>query len=172
MKIIDLGKELYQGMEVFPGDPDFEIGEIHTIDSHGWNLSTIKIGLHTGSHLDAPYHMDPKGKTIDQIPLTNTVCQALKTKNLDKVKENLGLIIDFPLDQDQVEKLLKLRPSFVGGDLDQEVERRLLQAGIITYTDLENIDLLPYDQIFLFVGQPLKIRNGDGSPVRPLAIFL
>lgn len=172
MKIIDLGKDLYPGMEVFPGDPAFEMEEIHSIENQGWNLSIIKMGLHTGSHLDAPYHMDQNGKTIDQIPLENFVCQGLKTKDLNKINKDLGLIIDFPLNKDQVDKLIELKPRFVGGDLDQETEKRLLQAGIITYTDLENIDLLPLDQVFLFVGLPLKIRNGDGSPVRPVAIFL
>lgn len=42
---------------------------------------------------------------------------------------------------------------------------------MITYTDLVNLEDLPYNQSFTFYGLPLKIKNGDGSPVRAMAIF-
>lgn len=171
MKIIDLGKDLYVGMEVYPGDPAFKKEKIHDLETQGWNLSKISLGLHTGSHVDAPYHMDDLGKTLDQVPLENFFGQAIKTENLDLLKNDLGLIIASPLKSDQIQKILAIRPKFVGGNIDQEAERAFLKSGIITYTDLENLDLLPLDKIFIFIGLPLKILGADGSPVRPVALI-
>ena len=49
------------------------------------------------------------------------------------------------------------------------VHRRLLSAGLVIYENLTNLAALP-DQGFLFMGLPLKIESGDGSPVRAAAL--
>ena len=49
-------------------------------------------------------------------------------------------------------------------ELDVDLERKLLQSGILTITDLVNMDKLPEDKEFMFYGVPLKIKDGDGSP--------
>ena len=52
-----------------------------------------------------------------------------------------------------------------------ELEKALLENGILTYTNLINLDRLPRGEEFLFIGLPLNIKNGDGSPVRAVAIL-
>ena len=64
-------------------------------------------------------------------------------------------------------------PRFVGlandHGLDVEIQRALLAAGIIVFENLANLDRLPEE--FEFYGMPLRIRDGDGSPVRAFAVI-
>ena len=36
---------------------------------HPYNVSQLMMGSHTGTHIDAPYHFEPNGRTIDEISL-------------------------------------------------------------------------------------------------------
>ncbi len=67
--------------------------------------------------------------------------------------------------------LKKAKPLFVGGDLSEDLEYNLLKNKIITYTDLINLDQLPMEREFLFIGLPLKLKDCDGSPVRAVALL-
>ena len=66
MEIIDISWAIGEFTPVYPGDPETvikqEVGETST-------HSTITMGSHTGSHLDAPSHVFKDGKSIDQLPL-------------------------------------------------------------------------------------------------------
>jgi len=55
---------------VFPGSPHDEFIP-HSRMSEGGecNTTTMNHFLHNGTHVDAPFHFDDKGKTIDQIPI-------------------------------------------------------------------------------------------------------
>jgi len=55
-------------------------------------------------------------------------------------------------------------------ELTVQMERKLLRHGIITFTDLVNLNKLPVGEDFTFYGVPLKIKGGDGSPIRAFAI--
>ena len=67
--------------------------------------------------------------------------------------------------------MIECKPGFVGGNITVDLERALLSNEIITYTNLVNLELLPKDKTFMFYGLPLKIKDGDGSPVRAIAII-
>ena len=47
-----------------------------TIDSDGWNASTLTFYSHCGTHMDAPVHFNVSKQTIDDIPVTNFVGKA------------------------------------------------------------------------------------------------
>ena len=70
-----------------------------------------------------------------------------------------------------LDKIKIANPNFVGGKISIELEKALLENEIITYTNLINLDKLPKGKEFLFIGLPLKIKKGDGSPVRAVAIL-
>lgn len=55
--------------------------------------------------------------------------------------------------------------------MSEALERALLGTGIITYTDLVNLDQIPLGEPFTFYGLPLKLKEGDGSPVRAIAVL-
>ncbi len=65
----DASLPLEEGMLCFPGDPTFECRQIfHTEAGDAFNLSQLRMGTHTGTHIDPPAHYLQGGQTIDQIP--------------------------------------------------------------------------------------------------------
>ena len=73
MKIIDISQELLS-CRVYEGDPvpqgerimDMKKGETY-------NLSTISMCAHNGTHIDAPLHFFEDGKSVDQMSLEHFV---------------------------------------------------------------------------------------------------
>jgi arylformamidase len=69
LKFYDLSVPIADGMPYFKGDPVPEIRQFRRIDVDGYNVKEMKIGTHTGTHLDAPAHFIKNGKTIDRLEL-------------------------------------------------------------------------------------------------------
>jgi len=72
----------------WPADPAVSIRKTNMI-SRGdeWNLSELKFSSHCGTHIDAPYHFDENGITVDQIPLDSLIGNATvyDVKNKEKI---------------------------------------------------------------------------------------
>jgi arylformamidase len=69
-KIIDVTAPLSRELPTFPGDPSFELRFTHRIaDGDPYNVASITMGTHTGTHVDAPYHFVDGGATVEQLPL-------------------------------------------------------------------------------------------------------
>lgn len=64
-------------MQVYPGDPVFCCRSAANIPEHGYNVRSLSLGSHTGTHVDAPFHFFADGKTIDHFPLSTFVGPAL-----------------------------------------------------------------------------------------------
>lgn len=171
MKIIDLSATIYNEMEVFPGDPEVKVERVHNYDEQGWELRKLILGTHTGTHVDAFSHMVPRGKNLDQISLDNFLGPAMVVSLEDEFPKKTGLFFTQTINLNLLDKLLKAQPPFVGGDISEDLERSLLKHEIITYTNLKNLNRIPLQTIFFFIGLPLKIQEGDGSPVRAIAIL-
>ncbi|KAJ6593291.1 putative cyclase [Mycena capillaripes] len=77
MQIVDLSHSLKPGMQIYPGDPDFNCLCATTIEKDGYSVRTLSMGSHTGTHVDAPSHFFAEGKSIEQIPLSTFVGPAL-----------------------------------------------------------------------------------------------
>lgn len=171
MKIIDLSQIIYSGMEVYSGDPEVKIEKVRTIEEDSWELRYIQMGSHTGTHVDAFSHMHHGSAAIDEIPIYRFMGMARLVSREEDWEEGVGLIFKEVMDIYDLGRILDHKPGFVGGELDEELERRLLEHGIITYTGLVNLELLPQKTSFMFYGVPLKIKSGDGSPVRAYAVL-
>jgi len=59
----------------------------------------------------------------------------------------------------------------VVGDMRRPLHMLLLGAGVLLVENLVNLDKVPHDRPFLFVGLPLRIQGGTGSPIRAVAIL-
>lgn len=69
-RIIDISVPLHTGMVFYPGDtePSIEPGkQISAGDSA--NMSDIRLGSHSGTHVDAPHHFVDGEGTVDELPL-------------------------------------------------------------------------------------------------------
>ena len=73
MKIIDISQEVFS-CNVYPGDPSPIAEKVVSIDAGDvYNMSTLSMCVHNGTHIDAPYHFLNDGNTVEQIPLENFV---------------------------------------------------------------------------------------------------
>ena len=171
MKIIDLSQPIFTGMSVFPGDPEVEINRVHTYEKESWELRQLRMGTHTGTHVDAFSHMHPGMESLDDIPLAHFFGPAEVVDMKQVWPKETGLFFLEEVGLETLPRILAAGPRFVGGELTEDVERALLSKKIITYTGLIHLEELPKGQRFLFYGFPLKIKDGDGSPVRAVAIL-
>jgi len=68
MRIYDVTVTLRTDMPIYPGDPSFEHKFVSSlVGGQGANVSVLTMGAHTGTHIDAPYHMVQSGATVDRI---------------------------------------------------------------------------------------------------------
>jgi arylformamidase len=67
--IIDISLPIHHAMPIWPGDPCPELTPVASLEVHGVQVSRLVLGTHTGTHLDAPRHFIPGGRTIDQLDL-------------------------------------------------------------------------------------------------------
>jgi arylformamidase len=78
MRFIDLTHIISNSMSTYPSDPDVLIVKEKNIERDNTLLHSIKMGTHTGTHLDAPAHIIPDGKTVDLFPLSKFAGTAIK----------------------------------------------------------------------------------------------
>jgi len=62
----DLTQPVTAGMPVYPGDPPVAIESHATMAGDGYRTSALSLGTHAGTHVDAPAHTEPDGKTLDE----------------------------------------------------------------------------------------------------------
>lgn len=67
---IDISQPLTNDIGHWPGDVPFTYSLSYTKkQTDSVNIGKITTSLHTGTHVDAPYHFDETGKTVDQLPI-------------------------------------------------------------------------------------------------------
>lgn len=65
MELYDISQTLTEGMAVWPGDPEFRQQWVSRIrEGKESNVSAVHMGIHTGTHLDAPLHLNDTGRDI------------------------------------------------------------------------------------------------------------
>ena len=173
-KIVDLTHEIYDGMDVYPGDPEVEITQSHNIPEHGYKVSRLVFGSHNSTHVDAQSHMVDGGRTLSDYGVERFVGDALYVRKPEDVSRSEVLVVNGPkFDGSLIDKIIEASPKMVGfvsdNDLDEEGVRRFLKADILPIGPLNIQVELP--ERFLFVATPLNIKYGDGSPVRAIAIY-
>jgi len=77
-----------------------------TVKKSGWNESLLVCDIHTGTHLDAPFHFLDDGKTVDQIPLETFMGETLV---IDLTSKKAKEIISAPDLQKYDESVRKYR---------------------------------------------------------------
>jgi arylformamidase len=77
MKLYDLSHLLNNETPVFPGMGKPRFQPAATIEKDGYRETRFEMDSHTGTHMDAPAHMLPNGKTLDQLPVNTFSGKAL-----------------------------------------------------------------------------------------------
>lgn len=68
--LYDLSPTIRPGFPVWPGDTPYESRLTWSMDEGGTvNVSRLVTTPHLGSHADAPFHTEPRGETMEELPL-------------------------------------------------------------------------------------------------------
>lgn len=154
MKIFDISVQITPFMPVWPGDPPVEIqqvAEMSTGDSA--NVSRITIGVHCGTHIDAPKHFFDAGKTIGQIPLEKLIGEVL-VMDIDHEEDVISDHVikqhpHRPLLENATKVIFRTRNSTLWNDypyLFQEDYVGINAAGAV-YLSQFNLDLIGIDYL-------------------------
>jgi kynurenine formamidase len=57
LRVFDLAQPLYDECPAYPGDPKVRVSLVKTLDQDGFNLETVRLATHSGTHVDAPSHL-------------------------------------------------------------------------------------------------------------------
>lgn len=76
MTIIDLTQPIDEEMSIYPDDPDVSFRDHAVFEVDGYRVTDISFGTHTGTHIDAPSHIEADGKTLDDFPITTFIFEA------------------------------------------------------------------------------------------------
>jgi len=103
MKIFDVTFTVEQGMTVWPGDDAVQLFRQKKIeDGANANVSFVGMSVHTGTHIDAPFHFLKAGYGVEQIPLDLLIgpaqviqvpedAKAIDAKTLEKIVIKPGI---------------------------------------------------------------------------------
>lgn len=70
MRIYDVSLAITPGLPRWPGSPPIELERTSRIEAGAnSNSSRLALGVHTGTHVDAPLHFLPGKPGVDQLPL-------------------------------------------------------------------------------------------------------
>ncbi|BBB48768.1 cyclase family protein [Pelolinea submarina] len=72
--IYDITILISKDTPVWTGDKEVKIYRDRSIAAGAdYNVSLLEIGVHTGTHMDAPFHVIDAGRTVDQIALEQLI---------------------------------------------------------------------------------------------------
>lgn len=70
MEMVDLSRVIFDGMPKIPALPDVHVKKFFSLDKgHPLNVTELSLPCHAGTHVDAPIHIVPGGKSIEELPL-------------------------------------------------------------------------------------------------------
>lgn len=195
MAVYDLTRSLSPETAVYPGDPPVRFHHHLQYTEDGCRVSTVQLGTHAGTHLDAPSHFLPEGLTVDRLPLAALLGPARLVNVLDPLGEfgpgerilvrtgwgehwgQADYFSGFPgLPAGFAEALAAAPAALVGLETpslhpdpeeDVRLHRLLLGAGVIIVENLAGLERLP-DEVHL-CALPLPLEGLDGSPCRVVA---
>ncbi|XVQ13245.1 cyclase family protein [Spirillospora sp. CA-255316] len=69
VELVDLSVPVVSGMPVYPGDPEVVVTPALTAVNSGVNVRRLHMGSQSGTHVDAPYHVDDLLPQLQHLPL-------------------------------------------------------------------------------------------------------
>ena len=74
MKIYDISVPISESVPIYAGDPKAKIDICKSIaNGDGANVSQMYLGMHTGTHVDAPNHFIEGTRRVDQLDLDKLI---------------------------------------------------------------------------------------------------
>ncbi len=79
MKIIDISVPISANLPTWPNSTGVEITTVARYENDGYNESSLKMGVHVGTHIDAPKHFSNNGLTVEQLSIKTMIGKAFVT---------------------------------------------------------------------------------------------
>ena len=193
MKIYDISVPLNNQTAIYPGNPEILIEPHRSVPEYPTNLSKITFGSHTGTHVDAPRHVDNSAIGVDKIDLAKCIgpCRVLDVTRVDdgikiadlkeyNIKQGERILIKTKngyLDGDAADYLANIGIIIFGidslsvkkrGSPDTRPHTSLLKKNIVLFEGLDLSKIEPGE--YQFIGLPLKFTDLDGAPARAVLI--
>ena len=170
--MIDITQELFSG-KVYPGDTLPSFCRVRSFEKgDGYSLTDLSLCAHNGTHLDAPSHFVPGGKTVEQISLDRLIgrCTVRDGASPDLCEQDAPRLLikgAFSLTPEQAQMLAR-RVLLLGCEAqsigDARVHRILLDAEVAI---LEGLALSSVKEgEYHLIALPMKLGKSDGAPVR------
>ncbi len=172
-KIVDVTRKINPGMTVWPNDNKIIITRDEAIkDGHHCNLSSISFGLHTGTHMDSPYHFIEDGKNVFSVDLSRFVgfvkVFEIKTgRNItrDDIKD-LGIVkgdtVFFKTTNSDIDEALPFSKDFIA--IDETAAWFLANTGIksigMDYLSVEAYKTGEHDVHMILLSHEIGIIEG------------
>ncbi|WP_442597994.1 arylformamidase [Neobacillus sp. D3-1R] len=119
MKLIDISRKLGQNVPTWPGDTPFSFRLAWTKAGSGSvNVGRLEMSIHTGTHVDAPFHFDDEGKRIYDLDLNLYMGKALVVDM--KNKDSIGTSDFESIDLQGVERVLIRTNAWVNSNVFPE----------------------------------------------------
>ena len=94
MKLVDLSITWGKSITPVPGQPSIEFSPLTTHEADGRSNTQVVFSIHTGTHIDAPYHFIPDGLTIDEVDLDVFFGEAILLDLREKSAPNKAITIE------------------------------------------------------------------------------
>ncbi len=88
--IIDLSLSINPETKIFPGSPHVAFLKWAKLDIEGYDLETMFLSTHTGTHIDAPSHFIKEGDPVDKIDVNRFF---MKSTHLFKIQKQSNELI-------------------------------------------------------------------------------
>jgi kynurenine formamidase len=168
--IVDLSRPLSPDTPVLPGDPAVTLRPAAEHSPHGYEVTHISLGSHSGTHIDAPRHFYPEGAFLSDYPVERFVGRGVV---LD-VRVPPGGVVDRGLVAKRLEGLVLEPGDFVllwtgqdpevascGPVLTSEAASLLVGLGVtLVGTDACGLDEEPYPIHRLLLGADVLLVEG------------
>lgn len=150
MKFIDLTREINNNTQVCPCDKVPVVEDYATTEEEGVNVKFMKMGTHTSTHIDAPYHISKEGRNLNDFPVERFIGK--------------GIVLDFS-DRGEIYEITREDIMAHAEELKQ-VDYAILNTGWAPYYGTWDFFRHPYlsgDAALALVELGIKIVGTDGS---------
>ncbi|MFA5971082.1 MAG: cyclase family protein [Lentimicrobiaceae bacterium] len=160
MKLIDITHTISHGMPVFPGETEPSIVRDSLPDDIGYVTHRLETNMHTGTHMDAPFHVKSGSLTIDKFPVQMFTGSAvvIDVRGLQRITMQVGWeqffrkyeIVLFCTGHSQAWKTESYYYDYP--EFDSEIAQALVDSGVrIAGFDSPSPDKTPYNFHSIFL---------------------
>lgn len=181
-RYVDISRKVRDGMEVWPGDPAVRLSPAAEVATHGYRVTEISMGTHTGTHIDFPGHLLVGDVTEPELSSMIGPCEIVNAERLSGlledesfspvrliVKGRLPIGFDFSRLIARGLKLAGTEAQSIDEDESLPCHLLLLSSGTVI---LEGLTLAGVDEGRCFlIALPLRLDAPDGSPARAILAY-